>query len=92
MQGSSTHTLSHKWDILSIVGIVLYFDIVTLFGGSLQYKRGIFGVSYRTFDFQQRLTSGEHPLVQYRSLRKHAHMRDMCSEALREPRQSDNIM
>ena len=32
-------------------------------------------VSYSTFNFRQRLSSGEHSFVQYRSLCKHAHIR-----------------
>ena len=51
------------------------------FQGHLNYKRGILGyfiVSH--FRIRQRLPSGEYSLVQYYSLRKHAHMRDMCSD------------
>ena len=52
-----------------------YLDIVTLSRGSLQYKRGILGHrKYRTFDFRQRLPSGEYSFLQDRSLRKYAHM------------------
>ena len=37
-------------------------------------------MSYRTFDIRQRLPSGKHSLVQYRSLRKNAHLRDICPD------------
>ena len=61
---------------MSIVGILLghYYH----FQGHLKHKRGILGyrIALLAFD-NDYIPSGIHSLLQYRSLRKDAHMRDM---------------
>ena len=79
--------LSNRWcrlnflQYLSIIVDCRYLDIVTLFRGSLKHKRGVLGyrIALSAFD-NDYIPSGEHSFVQYRSLRKDAHMRGMWTD------------
>ena len=68
------YLIPHKWDFFVNGG---YLDIFTLFSGSLKLNRVFWGIVSHFRLFRQQLPSGEYSFLQYRTLRNHAHMRDM---------------
>ena len=58
-----------------------YLEMLPFPGALFKTQTGYFWVlCVSHFDFRQRLPYGKYAFVQYRSLRKHAHMQDMCSD------------